>query len=399
MATNKNDAFEDQSNRHFLHQFGGNSAHESQSQTDDDAIWESEEDTNERLSEMNSPCCNYWDFSKPRSIERYKNLPVNIQSNQITQKQQDDNVHSEKEIEDIAAKNVNKKQATTTSTLTDHQRFRDVTDAELESFIKEQESKNTCRKTKSDLNIFQSYLKTKHNDTRKIDEIPPHEYATKERQTNGTMEYEPTPLKSIQQSISRYLKDSNYQCNIMTDDEFYKSRQTFSAKFKNLKSLRLGNKPNAADPITDDDINKFYSKNVMGATSPRSLINTKHINNNYHFGLRGVTEHYNLCWGDITLKVDTNGDEYLQYCRERQTKTRQGDNLSNLRKTGPIAMENKNDHSRCPVFAYKLYRQKRPETMKKDYSPFYIQATTFLDDTYGSKLLWYKAQRFGTKSI
>ncbi|VDI13417.1 Hypothetical predicted protein [Mytilus galloprovincialis] len=409
MATDKNDAFEDQSNRHFLHQFGGNSAHESQSQTDDDAIWESEEDTNELLSEMDSPCCNYWDFSKPRSIERYKNLPVNIQSNQITQKQQDDNVHPEKEIEDIAAKNVNKKQATTTSTLTDHQRFKDVTDAELESFIKEQESKNTCRKTKSDLNIFQSYLKTKHNDTRKIDDIPPHELdrflgfffisATKERQTNGTMEYEPTSLKSIQQSISRYLKDSNYQCNIMTDDEFHKSRQTLSAKFKNLKSLGLGNKPNAADPLTDDDINKFYSKNVMGATSPRSLMNTIYINNNYHFGLRGVTEHYNLCWGDITLKVDTNGDEYLQYCRERQTKTRQGDNLSNLRKTGPIAMENKNDHSRCPVFAYKLYRQKRPETMKKDDSPFYIQATTFQDDNYGSKLLWYKAQRLGTKSI
>ncbi|CAC5400581.1 unnamed protein product [Mytilus coruscus] len=131
----------------------------------------------------------------------------------------------------------------------------------------------------------------------------------------------------------------------MTDDEFYKSRQILNAKSKNLKSLGLGNKSNASDPLTDDDINEFYSKNVMGPTSPRSLINTIYINNNYHFGLRGVTEHYNLCWGDITLKVDTNGDEYLQYCRERQTKT------------------------------------------------------TFQDDKYGSKLLWYKGQRLGTKYI
>ncbi|CAC5399860.1 unnamed protein product [Mytilus coruscus] len=160
----------------------------------------------------------------------------------------------------------------------------------------EQESKNICRKTKSDLNIFQSYMKTKHNETSNIDEIPPQEldrFLDVERQTNGTMKYEPTSLKSIKQSISRYLKDSNYQCNIMTDDEFYKNRQTLSAKFKNLKSLGLGNKPNAADPITDDDINEFYSKNVMIATSPRSLINTIYINNNYHFGQRGVTEHYN----------------------------------------------------------------------------------------------------------
>ncbi|CAC5388725.1 unnamed protein product [Mytilus coruscus] len=230
-----------------------------------------------------------------------------------------------------------------------------MTDADLESFTKEQESKNTSIKTKSDLNIFKSYMKTKHNEKRNVDEIPPQELdrylgfffiiSTKERQTNGTMEHEPTSLKSIQQSISRYLKDNNYQFNIMTDDEFYKSRQTLSAKSKNLKSLGLGNKSNAADPLTDDDINEFYSKNVMGPTSPCSIINTIYINNNYHFGLRGVTEHYNLCWGDITLKVDTNGDEYLQYCRERQTKT------------------------------------------------------TFQDDKYGSKLLWYKGQRLGTKYI
>ncbi|CAC5398608.1 unnamed protein product [Mytilus coruscus] len=118
-------------------------ANESQSQTDDDAIWESEDDTNELLSEMDRPCCNYWDFSKPRSSDRYKNLPVNIQSNQITQKQQDNNVHSDNQVEDIA-KNLTKKKATNTST--DHEKFRDVTDADLESFMKIQKSKIPAEK-------------------------------------------------------------------------------------------------------------------------------------------------------------------------------------------------------------------------------------------------------------
>jgi hypothetical protein len=49
---------------------------------------------------------------------------------------------------------------------------------------------------------------------------------------------------------------------------------------------------------------------------------------------------------------DSYGDEYLQYCKERQTKTRQGDNIGNIRKSGPIAMENKSDRTRCPVLAY-----------------------------------------------
>lgn len=64
MATDKDNAFEEQSNRHFLLQFGGNSANKSLSQTDDDALSESEDisDLNELLSEMDSICCNYWDF-------------------------------------------------------------------------------------------------------------------------------------------------------------------------------------------------------------------------------------------------------------------------------------------------------------------------------------------------
>ncbi|CAC5396457.1 unnamed protein product [Mytilus coruscus] len=145
-ATDKDNAFEEQSNRHFLLQFGENSANESLSQTDDEALWKSEDnsDTNELLSELDSPCCNYWDFSKPRSSNRYKNLPVNFQSNQITQKPQDDNGHSDDQVEDMAINLIKKKKTTKTST--EYERFRYVTDADLESFIKEQESKNTSRK-------------------------------------------------------------------------------------------------------------------------------------------------------------------------------------------------------------------------------------------------------------
>jgi hypothetical protein len=93
--------------------------------------------------------------------------------------------------------------------------------------------------------------------------------------------------------------------------------------------------------------------------------------------------------------VDTNGDEYLQYCKERQTKTRQGDNIGNIRKSGPIAMENKSDRTRCPVLAYKLFSLKRHENMKTTDSPFYIQATIFQDDNIKSKTFWYKNLRLG----
>ncbi|CAC5423531.1 unnamed protein product [Mytilus coruscus] len=367
--------------------------------------WESGDnsDTNTLLSEMDSPSCSYWDFSKPNSSTRYKYLPVNvhkIQKQSATSEKQKENGKENKNTKTDSDQTASFG-TTSLAKASESDRFRDVTDADIDSFLQEQLHKNTSKKTKSDLKIFQLFLKSKHDIKRNIEQIPPQQLdrylsffflsATKEKQTNGTFEYEPSSLKSIQQSISRHLKDNEYECNIITDDEFLKSRQTLSAKSKNLKSLGLGNKPNAADPLTDDDLNKFYMKKVMGSNSPRSLINAVYINNNYHFGLRGVTEHYNLCWGDISLKVDTNGDEYLQYCHERQTKTRQGENITNLRKLGPIAVENKIDRTRCPVFQYKLFSTKRPETMKKRIPLFIFRLQRFRIITMNQKF-------FGTKT-
>ncbi|XP_071138489.1 uncharacterized protein [Mytilus edulis] len=268
----------------------------------DSESWESGDnsDTNTLLSEMDSPSCSYWDFSKPSSSTRYKYLPVNVDKFQkqsaTNEKQQENakvdkntktdsdqtasfgitssakasesdrlilnrNATNEKQKENAKEDKNTKTDSDQTGTTSlakasESDRFRDVTDADINSFLQEQLNKNTSKKTKSDLKILQLFLN-----------------ATKEKQTNGTFEYEPSSLKSIQQSISRHLKDNEYGCNIITDDEFHKSRQTLSAKFKNLKSLGLGNKPNAADPLTDDDLNKFYMKNVMGSNSPRSLTN------------------------------------------------------------------------------------------------------------------------------
>lgn len=42
-----------------------------------------------------------------------------------------------------------------------------------------------------------------------------------------------------------------------------------------------------------------------------------------HFGLRGRHEHEQMLWGDIDLKTDSTGTEYLEF-NERATKTRNG---------------------------------------------------------------------------
>ena len=53
-----------------------------------------------------------------------------------------------------------------------------------------------------------------------------------------------------------------------------------------------------------------------------------------HFGLRGVSEHYNLRWGTIKLKESSDGTEYFEY-NESQTKTRTGKNIVDIRQIKP----------------------------------------------------------------
>ena len=47
-----------------------------------------------------------------------------------------------------------------------------------------------------------------------------------------------------------------------------------------------GNRPNAAEPLSDEDIDLFYNRGVLGIQSPRALFNTVWLNNCIYFGMR-----------------------------------------------------------------------------------------------------------------
>jgi hypothetical protein len=90
-----------------------------------------------------------------------------------------------------------------------------------------------------------------------------------------------------------------------------------------LKKQGKGNRPNASQALSDEDINLLYARRQLGSHSPRAIINSLWLNNTLYFGMRGVNEHRNIKWGDITCKSDNAGLEYLEF-NERQTKTRTG---------------------------------------------------------------------------
>ena len=83
-----------------------------------------------------------------------------------------------------------------------------------------------------------------------------------------------------------------------------------------------------------------------------------------HFGLCGCKEQKELRWGNIVLKPDSDGKEYLEYF-ERQMKARTGEDLRNQRAIRPRMHVNNDAISldRDPVRVYQMYKVKRPPSM------------------------------------
>lgn len=280
--------------------------------------------------------------------------------------------------------------------------FIEIDDNDVENFIAGQQNKNTVKKTMRDLNIVKKFLKLK-NEERDITSIPPTEldpllanFVLAVRKHDGG-EFEPTTIRSIISSVDRKFKRQKYGFKIMNSDtdNFELTRQALKAKMKSLKKQGKGNRPNKSQPLSDTEINILYERGLLGDTNPEALLNTMWFNNCIHFGLRGVQEHYSLRWGDISLKMSADGTEYLEL-NERESKTRSGENLTDVREVAPKMFAVNCD--RNPVKFYKTFASKRPADFCNENDPFYISTRTIpLDDSRSDK--WFIKQKVGQKKL
>ena len=134
--------------------------------------------------------------------------------------------------------------------------------------------------------------------------------------------------------------------------------------------MGLGNRPNRAESISVGEENILWERQ-MQTDNPEGLLNAVWYTVNKLCGQRGSEGTRKMCWGDIDLKQDENGNRYLEF-NERTTKTRNGANLSNLREFAPTMWEIPNDPVRCPVRIYEEFRKRRPAPCLNDESPFFI---------------------------
>ena len=199
-------------------------------------------------------------------------------------------------------------------------------------------------------------------------------------------------------SFIRHLNRKSYNVSLLDDVRFSSMRESLKSKQKQLKKMGKGNRPMRAEPLTHTELDKLYESQQLGLSTPSSLLHTLWFNNCTHFGLRGgKQEHRGLCWGDVTLKRDSDGREYLEL-RERQTKTRTGEDIRNVREVAPRAWENGENPEQCPVAAYKLFRSKRPKKYCGAEDPFYI-APIPTNPFPSSSERWFISQPVGVNKL
>lgn len=106
--------------------------------------------------------------------------------------------------------------------------------------------------------------------------------------------------------------------------------------------------------------------------------------------------------GDIKLKISSDGTEYLEL-NERQTKTRTGENLSDVRRVTPKMFATNENDPRNPVALYKIYAQKRPANFCDVNDPFYLAPNTIMkqesESDHKESVQWFIRQKIGMNKL
>ncbi|XP_046580281.1 uncharacterized protein LOC124287848 isoform X1 [Haliotis rubra] len=162
-------------------------------------------------------------------------------------------------------------------------------------------------------------------------------------------------LKNVQVHLDMFLKDAGYPHSISKDRQFQSCRDYLKRK------ISEGGKVVAQkhSPVDDNDIETLFLTGQLGAHSPEILTNTMWFLNSKYFAIRRPAEHLGMKWGDLLLKSNEQGQEYLE---------RPINNSFSLKVFAKPQTPN-----RCFVYFYKQYRAMRPKTFLDEGSPFYLK--------------------------
>ena len=104
------------------------------------------------------------------------------------------------------------------------------------------------------------------------------------------------------------------EIDFFKDPDFADFRSSLDAEMKRLQAAGIGSVRKQAEPITMDEEELLWEKNILGDHSPEALLNTMVFMNGLYFALRSGIEHRQLRHHPCQIQVIENPGErpYLQ---------------------------------------------------------------------------------------
>ena len=164
------------------------------------------------------------------------------------------------------------------------------------------------------------------------------------------------------------------------------------ARIKEQKNKGLGQKPNRSQTLSDADVETLWTTGQLGRSDGRVLQHTMFFFLTQGFGLRGCQEIRKLEWGDVHLKRNANGEEYLEFMEmsPKDTKRNQLGNRTFAPKIFAIGGE------QCPVQLYKEFARRRPMRMLEPTAAFYLSVKPNHNPIEN---IWYTIQPMGKNML
>ncbi len=178
-------------------------------------------------------------------------------------------------------------------------------------------------------------------------------------------EYPGNMLYSLIVMIQLHLEKQGKDWKLMEGSHFLCVRNTLNNLMKQCALSRISKAAKSAEPISVNDEQKLWDEGVLGEFQPDQLRSTVMYLLGLTFALHGCHEQRALRCPphdpQITVHVDTEGNEYLLYTEDIHTKTNQGGLKTRKSTPKQVKAYGHSDYDRNIVRLYKKYISLLPQ--------------------------------------
>ena len=285
-----------------------------------------------------------------------------------------------------------------------------INEAEIKTMIEEKIPRDTKRKEKWAVKMFEDWMTSRNSKGLLPDEqlhvFKPIKELTKsetdyllqffflEIRTENGERFKGSTLKNIAAMIQYfYNKNLNHGWSIFKDAEFQNTRNSLDLAMKLSRESGVDGKKKRAEVIEIEQEEALWNKKILGGENPKQLVSTLVYLLGKNFALRGRDEHRRMQMDNVRKEYDhLAGRNYLLYV-ENIAKTSKGGLYDHKREPkSSRAYDNPKCPERCIVRLYEKYLSHRPDGI----NDFYL---TPLPSGSQTETIWYKKCPIGVNTL